>query len=70
MSHDVFLFLKDHIRQQKGRAIAKVVFLVNQVALANQQGNACGELLKKYTSKVITGESQRKSECLKDFIDK
>lgn len=62
--------IQEHFRQQKGRGIAKVVFLVNQVALANQQGEACKELLKKYTSKVITGESQRKSECLKDFIDK
>ncbi|XP_053391260.1 interferon-induced helicase C domain-containing protein 1-like [Mercenaria mercenaria] len=62
--------IQEHIRQQKGRGIAKVIFLVNQVALANQQGEACRGLLKKYASKVITGESQRKSECLKDFIDK
>ncbi|KAL4231864.1 Caspase recruitment domain [Mactra antiquata] len=62
--------IQEHIRQQKGHGIAKVIFLVNQVALANQQGEACRELLKKYTCEVITGESQRKMKCLKDFIHK
>ena len=59
------------MRRTKGRSIAKVIFLVNQVALANQQAEACQLHLKKYTTKVISGDTQRsRGECLKDFVDK
>ena len=59
------------MRQARGRGVAKVIFLVNQVALANQQAVACESQLKKYTTKVISGDTQRsKGECLKDFVDK
>ena len=59
------------MRAKKGRDIAKVIFLVDQVALANQQAEACNNHLKKYSTKVICGDTQRsKGECLKDFIDK
>ena len=59
------------MRKTKGRGVAKVIFLVNQVALANQQAVACESQLKKYKTKVISGDTQRsKGECLKDFIDK
>ncbi|XP_053388614.1 interferon-induced helicase C domain-containing protein 1-like [Mercenaria mercenaria] len=61
--------IQKHIRQ-KGRGIAKVVFLVNHSTIAHQEGMACRELLKQYTSKVITEESQRKSGYLKDYSDK
>lgn len=58
------------MRKMEGHGIAKVLFLVNQVALANQQGSECRTLLKKYSSHTITGDTQRsKNEYLKDFID-
>ena len=54
-----------------GHGIAKVLFLVNQVALAQQQGDELQNKLMKYKLHTITGDSQRsKSEYLKDFIDK
>ena len=59
------------MRKVRGQAVAKVIFLVNQVALANQQAEACMAHLKKYSTKVISGDTQRaKGECLKDFVDK
>jgi len=59
------------MRRMVGHGIAKVLFLVNQVALAQQQGDELQNKLKKYKLHTITGDSQRsKSEYLKDFIDK
>lgn len=59
------------MRRMVGHGIAKVIFVVGQVALACQQGEEFKKLLKKYSIHTITGESQRsKSEFLKDFIDK
>ncbi|WAR21586.1 DDX58-like protein [Mya arenaria] len=66
-----FKIIQEHIRRQLGHGIPKVIFLVNQVALANQQGSECKKLLPKYKTHTITGDSQRsKNEFLKDFIDK
>ncbi|WAR21602.1 DDX58-like protein [Mya arenaria] len=63
--------IQEHIRRQLGHGIPKVIFLVNQVALANQQGSECKKLLPKYKTHTITGDSQRsKNEFLKDFLDK
>lgn len=63
--------IQEHMRRMKGRGIAKVIFLVNQVALANQQAEACSSQLKMFQTKVVSGDTQRsKGECLKDFIDK
>ena len=64
------LFFKEHMRKVRRQGIAKVVFLANQVALANQQADACSVHLKKYFTKVISGDTQRsKGECLKDFVN-
>ena len=41
--------------QQSGRGVRKVVFLVNQVALAEQQFNQCAKYLADFRCKKITG---------------
>ena len=68
----LFFFVnQEHIRKKQGHSVPKVIFLVNQVALAKQQGDECSKQLKRYSSKVISGETQRgRNEYLKDFIDK
>ena len=51
--------------------IGKVIFIVENEFLANQQGEACAELLTAYRTKIISGTSQRdKKQYLKDFVDK
>ncbi|KAL3863078.1 hypothetical protein ACJMK2_004855 [Sinanodonta woodiana] len=63
--------IQEHITRKRGREIPKVIFLVNQVALANQQGDACKKHLTTYNTQVISGEVQRNMKVsLKDFIDK
>ncbi|XP_053394123.1 ATP-dependent RNA helicase DHX58-like isoform X2 [Mercenaria mercenaria] len=58
-------------RQRRSENIGKVVFLVENEALALQQGKVCAELLPAYRTKVISGSMQRdKKQFLKDFIDK
>ena len=45
--------------------------MVENTALAQQQGECCAELLKHLRTKVVSGETQRdKKEFLKDFVDR
>ncbi|KAK3611677.1 hypothetical protein CHS0354_012047 [Potamilus streckersoni] len=63
--------MQKHMELKRGREISKIIFLVNQVALANQQGEACKKHLPSYQTQVISGEAQRNQKgSLKDFIDK
>ena len=46
-----------HHLEQRGRGMRKVVFLVNQVALAEQQFDQCVKYLRDFRCKKITGNS-------------
>ncbi|KAH3786848.1 hypothetical protein DPMN_164961, partial [Dreissena polymorpha] len=66
-----YKIIQEHIQRLQGHGVPKVVFLVNQVALANQQGKECKKLLPMYKCHTITGDAQRnKREYLNDFMDK
>ncbi|KAH3787131.1 hypothetical protein DPMN_165251 [Dreissena polymorpha] len=59
-----------HLRRQKAQALlAKVIFLVENEALAFQQGKLFAEKLPAYRTKVFTGSVQReKQQYLWDFL--
>ncbi|XP_053406754.1 ATP-dependent RNA helicase DHX58-like isoform X2 [Mercenaria mercenaria] len=61
-----------HLRRKRQSGnIGKVIFLVENEALASQQGKVCAELLPAYRTKVISGSVQRdKKQYLRDFIDR
>ncbi|KAK3611678.1 hypothetical protein CHS0354_012048 [Potamilus streckersoni] len=63
--------IQKHFERKRHREITKVIFLVNQVQLANQQGETLKEKLPAYQTQVISGDVQRSLNIsLKDFIDK
>lgn len=64
--------IQEHLRRQRrNRKIGKAVFLVENEALAFQQGKECAERLPAYRTKVISGTVQRdKKQYLKDFVDR
>lgn len=64
--------LQVHLRQHRELGkIGKVIFLVENEALALQQGKVCEELLPAYRTKVISGSIQRdKKQYLRDFINR
>ncbi|XP_060562666.1 antiviral innate immune response receptor RIG-I-like [Ruditapes philippinarum] len=61
-----------HLRRQRNAGkIGKVIFLVENEALAFQQGKDCAKRLPAYRTKVISGSVQRdQKQYLRDFIDR
>jgi ERCC4-related helicase len=60
------LLFQEHLRKKRD---GKVIFLVENEALAYQQGKVFSKLLPAYRTKVISGTVQRdKKMFLKDFI--
>lgn len=59
-----------HLRRQRNAGkIGKVIFLVENEALAFQQGKDCAKQLPAYRTKVISGSVQRdKKQYLQDFV--
>ncbi|XP_060069486.1 antiviral innate immune response receptor RIG-I-like [Ylistrum balloti] len=57
-THVALKIIQDHFERMRGRRNPKVAFLVEQNALAEQQGQQCQAYLTKNV-KVITGETQR-----------
>ncbi|CAC5422567.1 DDX58 [Mytilus coruscus] len=58
--------IQDHMEKTTGR-FPKVVFLVEQSALAKQQADKCKKYLSKYRVKLITGEIQRDAKIPKSL---
>ncbi|XP_052100649.1 antiviral innate immune response receptor RIG-I-like isoform X3 [Mytilus californianus] len=64
--------IQDHMEKTIDR-FPKVVFLVEQSALAKQQADSCKKYLSKFRVKLITGEIQRDSKIqksLSSWLDK
>ncbi|XP_052788509.1 uncharacterized protein LOC128223259 [Mya arenaria] len=61
-----------HLRQKKAeRKRGRILFLVENEALAIQQGEVCAELLPSYRTKVFSGNVHRlKKQMLWDFIER
>ncbi|XP_033757113.1 probable ATP-dependent RNA helicase DDX58 [Pecten maximus] len=57
-THVALKIMEEHFKRMRGRRNPKVAFLVEQSALAEQQGQQCRQYLSKEV-KVITGETQR-----------
>ncbi|OWF42873.1 probable ATP-dependent RNA helicase DDX58 [Mizuhopecten yessoensis] len=57
-THVALKIIEEHFKRMRGRRNPKVVFLVEQSALAEQQGQQCRQYLSQEV-KVITGETQR-----------
>ncbi|XP_052772384.1 ATP-dependent RNA helicase DHX58-like isoform X2 [Mya arenaria] len=61
-----------HLRQKKAeRKMGRIIFLVENEALAIQQGEVCAELLPTYRTKVFSGNVHRlKKQMLWDFLER
>ncbi|KAL5021809.1 hypothetical protein ScPMuIL_000964 [Solemya velum] len=57
-THVAVKIIQDHLQNPPIRRISKVIFLVNQVALADQQAKLCKRYLD-YRIQAISGDSQR-----------
>ncbi|XP_056005193.1 antiviral innate immune response receptor RIG-I-like isoform X2 [Ostrea edulis] len=70
-THVALYIIKDHMEKIKSRRHPKVIFLVEQSALAEQQGKQCMTYLPCKV-KVITGESQRneRMKSLNEWIER
>ncbi|KAL4231411.1 Interferon-induced helicase C domain-containing protein 1 [Mactra antiquata] len=67
-----FRIMQEHLRKRRREhRIGKIIFLVENEALALQQGKDCALHLPAYRTKIITGSLQRdKKEFLKDFVNR
>ncbi|XP_061171542.1 antiviral innate immune response receptor RIG-I-like isoform X2 [Saccostrea echinata] len=70
-THVALYIIKDHMEKIKSVRHPKVIFLVEQSALAEQQGKQCMTYLP-YKVKVITGETQRneRMKTLNEWIER
>ncbi|XP_062610169.1 antiviral innate immune response receptor RIG-I-like, partial [Saccostrea cucullata] len=70
-THVALYIIKDHMEKIKSVRHPKVIFLVEQSALAEQQGKQCMTYLP-YRVKVITGETQRneRMKTLNEWIQR
>lgn len=48
--------IQNHLQQKEGASVRKVVFLVDKVALADQQHKKCDEYLKPLRCKLVSGD--------------
>ena len=68
----IFLFVKVHMRRQReAEKLGRVVFLVENEALAFQQGKEIAERLPTYRTKVFSGSVHTdKKQYLWDFLER
>ena len=67
----IYFFKQEHLKK-KGVGVRKVVFLVNQVALAKQQFDSCREYMESdWPIQLISGDTQDTNKVpVKDLLDR